>query len=70
MELDRRNPETWPVILSRNEVKEILGVNNNHVLKIFHRPDFPRISLGGKRLLVTKAEFLNWLAAQSRTENN
>jgi hypothetical protein len=68
MELDRRNPETWPVILSRNEVKTILGINANRVLEIFHRPDFPQISLGGKRLLVTKPGFLNWLEAQARTE--
>jgi hypothetical protein len=67
MELDRRNPDTWPFTLTRNEVKVILGVNANRVLEIFHRSDFPKITLG-KRLLVTKTAFLNWLDPQSRTD--
>lgn len=67
MEFDRRNPETWPFTLSRKEIKEILGVNANRVLEIFHRPDFPKMRLG-KRLLVTKPAFLNWLEIQSQSE--
>lgn len=68
MDLDRRNPDTWPFTLTRKEVKVILGVNANRVLEVFHRPDFPRIELG-KRLLVTKPAFLNWLESQRHTEN-
>jgi hypothetical protein len=69
LDLDRRNPDTWPFTLTRNDVKAILGVNANRVLEIFHRPDFPQITLG-RRLLVTKPAFLNWLDAQSQTENS
>lgn len=65
MELDRTNPESWPFMLSRKEVKEILGVNANRVLEVFHRPDFPKIVLG-KRLLVTKPAFLDYLQKQSQ----
>jgi hypothetical protein len=64
MDLDRTNPETWPYTLTRNDVKKILGVNANRVLEIFHRPGFPKITLG-KRLLVTKPAFLHWLENQA-----
>ncbi len=66
-ELDRTNPESWPYMLTRNEVKEILGINANRVLEIFHRPDFPKIILG-KRLLVAKPSFLDYLQKQSHRE--
>lgn len=64
MELDRTNPESWPYMLTRQEVKEILGVNHNRVLEIFHQPDFPKIVLG-RRLLVTKKAFLEYLDKQA-----
>ena len=67
--LDRTNPETWPFTLTRKEVKEILGVNANRVLEIFHRKSFPKIVLG-KRLIVTKIAFLNWLESESQSQKS
>lgn len=64
MKLDRTKPESWPFMLSRTDVKEILGVSNNKVLEIFHRQDFPRIYVG-KRLLISKPSFLDYISKQS-----
>ena len=61
--IDPADPDTWPVVLHREDVKEILGINANRILEIFHQDTFPMFRLG-TRMMVTRIQFLSWLEQQ------
>lgn len=60
MQIDRRNPETWPYTLYMKDVQEIMGIGSNKVLELFHKPEFPKKMIG-KRPFVLKPQFLEYL---------
>ena len=47
------------------DLSELLGISVSCAYDLFHREDFPTLKIG-RRLLVTKANFENWLANQSK----
>jgi len=49
-----------PFILNVNDVAGILGVSRAFAYNLFHSEDFPVIIIG-KRRIVKKESFLNWL---------
>ena len=47
------------------DLSELLGISVSRAYDLFHREDFPTLKIG-RRLLVTKENFENWLANQSK----
>lgn len=50
------------------ELAEILGISVSGAYDLFHREDFPTLRIG-RRLLVTKNHFEQWLLTQSSPED-
>lgn len=57
--------EDRTIILTVQEVQDILKIGRNKVYEVFARQDFPAICLG-RRYVVEQKAFNNWL--QSRRE--
>lgn len=54
------NFEDLPIMLSVNDVKDILGVSRAHIYNIFHSEGFPTVKIGN-RLIVSKESLKRWL---------
>jgi len=52
--------ETLPVVLTVNDVMILLRVSRANAYKIMNTDNFPKFTLG-KRILVKKSDFQNWL---------
>lgn len=52
------------ITYNATELAEILGISVSGAYDLFHREDFPTLRIG-RRLLVTKDNFEQWLATQS-----
>jgi hypothetical protein len=57
-----------PLMLSVTDVAGILGVSRAFAYSLFHAHDFPVIVIG-KRRIVKKDSFLNWLRKKEKTES-
>ncbi|MBQ4040927.1 MAG: helix-turn-helix domain-containing protein [Oscillospiraceae bacterium] len=53
------------VILSVNDVADILGLSRAYAYNLFHTEGFPTIHIG-KRMMVRKEKFFEWLLAQEQ----
>lgn len=52
------------ITYNATELAEILGISVSGAYDLFHREDFPTLRIG-RRLLVTKDNFEQWLTTQS-----
>ena len=52
--------DNLPVIMNVDDVKDVLRVSKPNAYKIMGSDTFPKLSIG-KRLLVKKEDFLQWL---------
>lgn len=57
--------EQVPLILSVNDVADILGLSRAYAYNLFHTAGFPAIRIG-KRMMVRKEKFYEWLLAQEQ----
>lgn len=57
--------EQVPLILSVNDVADILGLSRAYAYNLFHTEGFPTIHIG-KRMMVRKEKFFEWLLAQEQ----
>ncbi|RSK26536.1 DNA-binding protein [Bacillus sp. HMF5848] len=63
MEHARKHIDDYPLMLTAEELKEILQVSKVTAYSIMDQPSFPLIRIGrSKRVL--KKEFLTWLTKQ------
>ncbi|MFW6026193.1 MAG: helix-turn-helix domain-containing protein [Candidatus Woesearchaeota archaeon] len=63
-----KNIEQLPLILSIPEIADILRINKTKAYELAREEDFPSIYLG-RRIIVPKEEFLNWLEEKSQGGN-
>jgi len=57
--------EELPATLAAKDVKNALGISRAHAYNLMNSSSFPVLRLG-KRLLVTKSDFLRWVNANVR----
>ena len=53
-----------PLILGAEQVAAVLGISRSNAYALLHQEDFPTIRIG-KRLLVAKDEFIQWMDESS-----
>lgn len=53
-----------PLVLSAKDVAKALGISEANAYGIMHNKTFPTFSVG-KRMLVRKCDFLEWIAKLS-----
>ena len=49
--------EDYPVVLNAQHVRAILGIGEAKAYQLWHRDDFPKLEIAGKRKLVRKEAF-------------
>jgi len=49
-----------PLMLTVNNVAEVLGISRTGAYELVRRPDFPTLNIG-KRIVVPKEEFARWV---------
>ncbi len=54
-----------PLTLSAEDISKVLGISKSACYNIFRREDFPAIIIG-KRKLVSRDKFLEWLNNNTR----
>lgn len=55
--------EQLPLTLQANDLSSILGISRAGAYTLMHRAEFPTLYIG-KRMVVPKDKFLQWLDAQ------
>ncbi|PSL41748.1 hypothetical protein B0H94_11861 [Salsuginibacillus halophilus] len=55
-----------PLVLSKKDVEEILGVGDYAGRNLFADPSFPSFKVGGKHK-VYRVDFMQWLEGQKQT---
>ena len=58
--------EDYPVILSAKHVRAILGISEAKTYELWHRDDFPKLAIAGKRRLVRKEAFQTFMEEQEK----
>ena len=58
-----KNYSELPLTLSVPEVAAVLGISRAGAYELVHSASFPKIKIG-KRILVPKDKFIEWLDAQ------
>lgn len=58
-----------PLTLSAPDIACALGVSRSCAYNLLHQENFPTIKLG-RRLVVTKTKFIQWLEVQSSASDN
>lgn len=54
-----------PLTLRAEEVAQVLSISRAGAYSLFHAKGFPAIRIG-RRLLVSREDFLRWLSEQSK----
>lgn len=52
-----------PLTLNAADIAKVLGISRSGAYNLLHRKDFPTILIG-KRLLVSRDKFLEWMEQQ------
>lgn len=52
-----------PLTLNASDVASALGISRANAYFLFHAEDFPTLRIG-KRLMVGKTEFINWMKSK------
>ncbi len=60
-----KNYSELPLTLDANDLSEILGISKACCYSMFKRKDFPTIKIG-KRCLVSRDRFIEWLEKNTR----
>jgi excisionase family DNA binding protein len=55
-----------PITLCANQVAQVLGISRANAYVLMHSKGFPTIRIG-KRMIVPKDKFLNWMEMQATT---
>ena len=63
LENNYKNYSELPLTLSVPEVAAVLGISRAGAYELVHSASFPKIKIG-KRILVPKDKFIEWLDAQ------
>ena len=53
-----------PLMLTVQDVADVLGIGLAHAYEVAHRKDFPTITLGS-RIIVPRDKFMAWIDEQS-----
>lgn len=61
-----KRKEDYPLVLTVNEIMEILGIGRRVAYELMDRPDFPCIRLGDRLKRVNRDAFFEWLDKQSK----
>lgn len=59
------NVNELPLTLDSNDLSEILGISKGSCYNMLKRKDFPAIKIG-KRVLVSRDRFFQWLEQNTR----
>lgn len=57
-----------PNALNSTDVAKFMGISKSKAYELFHRKDFPKITLG-RRMIVSREMFLKWVEQQSNVNN-
>ena len=60
-----KNFNELPLTLSASDISQVLGISKASAYTMFKRKDFPTIKIG-KRCIVSRDKFIDWLAKQER----
>ena len=63
LENNYKNYSDLPLTLSVPEVAAVLGISRAGAYELVHSASFPKVKIG-KRILVPKDKFIEWLDAQ------
>lgn len=63
LENNYKNYSELPLTLSVPEVAAVLGISRAGAYELVHSASFPKVKIG-KRILVPKDKFIEWLDAQ------
>jgi len=58
--------DDYPPVLQATQIMEILGISRGATYALMRSEDFPTVSIGGKRKVVVKDEFVEWLTDSRR----
>ena len=61
--------EEIPMIFGPRELSKILGISKNKTYEVVNRYDFPKIRVG-RRIIISKKHFLEWMDANFGKERN
>lgn len=53
--------EELPEIMTVSDVKEFLRIGKNQAYELVNKSDFPKISILGRTIRISKIKFLEWL---------
>lgn len=53
-----------PLMLTVEDVSQVLGIGLAHAYEVAHRRDFPTITLGS-RIIVPRDKFMEWIDEQA-----
>ena len=56
--------EELPLMMNMTDVASFLGISRAGAYKLAHSADFPAFQIG-RRIVVSREKFLNWLNGQS-----
>ena len=59
-----RSFEELPLMLTVQDVADVLGIGLAHAYEVAHRKDFPTITLGS-RIIVPRDRFMEWIDQQA-----
>ena len=57
-----------PLMLTVQDVADVLGIGLAHAYEVAHRQDFPTITLGS-RIIVPRDKFMAWIDEQAAKKN-
>ena len=60
--------EELPLMLTVQDVADVLGIGLAHAYEVAHRKDFPTITLGS-RIIVPRDRFMEWINRQAEKKS-
>ena len=60
--------EELPLMLTVQDVADVLGIGLAHAYEVAHRNDFPTITLGS-RIIVPRDRFMEWIDRQAEKKS-
>lgn len=60
--------EELPLMLTVQDVADVLGIGLAHAYEVAHRKDFPTITLGS-RIIVPRDRFMEWIYRQAEKKS-
>lgn len=60
--------EELPLMLTVQDVADVLGIGLAHAYEVAHRKDFPTITLGS-RIIVPRDQFMEWIDRQAEKKS-